>query len=574
MTPAESEQSRTRNTINKRKSRMAKKGLLPDDAAEDAPGNEKTQKRSHSAASSSQLISTALPDLGHILGLPSLSSADLDSSAADPPTDVAAIQGSILSKEMDHQSTLAKVVGQLSASIASRDAEIAGLQSAAIDALAMKEKALKKHIAMRQAHEGQTKEISRLANEAMTSNDALMENKANTKATLDSIELSAEERVTTIQANYKKMMAMIHSFNQYIAPNSDGTHVLEQLQSMMTFQQDNGVDIAEWPVTAAYVVAWTDIRSKVNNNVDQLTKLITPPKKEESKLSNYTQGYVRVDAASEIICELSGWLCALRDPECTSLQRSTISWYLRTTLLAQFVNEHEVTYNTKRGTKKVDVFAKECNKPVTSFAMHRDIIHLCALHCHLRLLLWRNLHPFGAAATATFTDFTTGIYRLIVDRECDTDNALRKSDPASDEVKKIINKDQMEMGRHWCIFTSMLDAASTLPAIHAKLMVARCQHPDTTITALRTHLLSALAKKDQQPTWFNEAIEIVGMNVKTATSSGAAEWCLREAPSEKIWALLKQIVEAKEEDTNGSAAKALYMKIKKSRLECTLRLPF
>lgn len=493
------------------------------------------------------VISNTLPDLGHVVA-PPIDPLIIDPPIIDPPD-----QSSVMhdvdppdqSSVMQHNSTLASLAQSISArdaEVALRDAKIIALESeaaahtlAAASAASATRASAVNHSRLKLLHTAQSAELGRVQAELSKLKEDTMTTAADDRnRALQALQFT-EAHVAKIKADRDEMMKLIRAF---IALPRDGDFV-KSLQSMSSFQKENGISVDSWTVDPAFVSLWSDAQGKIDTNVKYLLNRTT---------NSNTAAHLDT-AAVTIIDELNAWYRHACDPKCTWLLRCVISWLLRGTTLATFVDELENQYIIKRGTKKVDAFVKDTNKQNTissNWFMQRNIIHICALHCHIRAVLSDKRDPFGVAATSWFIDFTTGIYRLIVDRDIDIDVCILWNAPLQKRIN--INREQRILGQRWLSFVTCFHKTADKDVRCAvnKTLRSRYFYPDQIVAPLRGYIKTAWSiniASAEGKAWFDKAIEQAGMKTNIATSDSAAEWCLKELPTPKISSLLTTFAE-------------------------------
>lgn len=509
----------------------------------------KKQKLAQSSTSSSSSSSSAalapvidfstLSGVFHVDSSTSVAPSSLVGAAAVPP-DIVPLTASPLHLSLTAQQSLAMQtaelsasIAQLSASLAVRDADIATRDADIVDlraknaASANINKKLKGTNEQQQTLiEKQKVETQRMEKEAQLAAVALTAVKQNAMRSQDLTATSAAAAALKTKANREKMMTMIQSLQHHIVPNDKGTQVLELLGTMKKHQIDNGVDFVNWAVTPDFVSKWEDVFAKVNVNVESLNQLIAA---KTTRIKDYVDGYLDIESAVIIVEELNWWLHLLRDSIVTILndsmtERFTIAHFLHTTNLAPLVETLMAAYTVQRA-KKIDT-----NRILANFTQHRSMIHVCALHCHLRLLLWDTFHPLGgpcaATARATLVEFTTFVYRLIIDRDSEFDR------PQNATARFHLNRNQLTLGRHWCIFASFLKADSALPSQHIETMGRRHLFSDTIVDSWLKHLQPALA--EGHPHCF----AITKLHPKLKSQAAPVQWCFRVMSIDELTELL------------------------------------
>lgn len=355
-------------------------------------------------------------------------------------------------------------------------------------------------------------------------------------------EQSWNEKFVNMQADQEMLVNQIGSFGQYVPDNSNGDQVILKLKSMQECQalMRNGAPDC-WALAEDDTHASQDAFTKIQHQVKMLNQKRDQPIKLDF---GFRESYF-------ILAEMSQWLQYVRDETCTFIRCRTIAHYLHTTLLTPFVKHLEQVYMRKRGKYSVKDFADHhANVIPSSFDQHRHIIHIFALHCHLRLMLWHVIYPFDAqhAYKKKIIDLASCLYAQLYARTEEFKIERVVSDAVhltSNQRATVLNEEQWQLGRHWCIFTSTFppDDKSIDPSTGIiATLVNRYQYNDDIVKELTSHIKQFTAIANPTTAFVAIARRVGIMYEDRFFMERPAEWVLKVLSNDDLLSFLTDVV--------------------------------
>lgn len=360
--------------------------------------------------------------------------------------------------------------------------------------------------------------------------------KADQNKAAEHTERSVAARDANNQANQSVAMSLLQSF----LDSASGDQMIDRLTKIQQHQSITACfGFAE--LTSHKMIEWHDRFHKIQHSMAVLqARMLSKETIEVFSLHH--------NADIDVVVELSSWLSLVRHSECSWLTRLIIARFLHHSLLAPFVDQVEklMLAHMKKKGKVYDTkthIALIANDAPTIFAHHRNIIHIVAIHCHLRLLLW-HLLSYNIEYKQQLINLTTFLYSLLYTRDIEFSLERPIVGPLRSDWRELLNNEQLRLGRNWCIFILAFPLSASEknmdPSVDlVKTLMSRYQYDKTTIIdRLTTHLKRAIS----QPPFAKICLQLRIPFESKVFSEKPAEWCLKVLSNDQMLSLLNVIV--------------------------------